>query len=253
MKVIDPRVTIMLASHMKPNWLPSSLESILAQTRRDIQIIVCDSGEWIGRETDYDAPDQPAAMHQLYQRYSVHPLIEWVTLGQQPRLIERACPYTYAWNRIIESGLIRGRYIAVFTDDDLYRPQFVERMAGYLDNAAASESARVAPMLIPAAVWCSQDRVHEDPLGQRPDPMVIHADHVKTAGWLDHVDITQVMFYRALLDHMNRPVFDESPDNATCRHADGLFLERLAGVAAPVPNIDEVLVTHRYTPVSTYN
>ena len=32
-----------------------------------------------------------------------------------------------------------------------------------------------------------------------------------------------------------------------------VFLEKLVGIAGVVPNIPDVLVTHRYTPDSTYN
>jgi glycosyltransferase involved in cell wall biosynthesis len=269
MKVLNPTVTIMLASHMKPDWLPSALESILSQTRRDIQVVVADSGAWIGRETDYDAPDHPAAMEQIYHRYEGHPLIEWVTVDQAwpTPLPERACPYTYVWNRIIEANLVRGKYVAVFTDDDLYAPTFVERMAGYLD-----EHPDVW------AVYCGQERSRWEPRGEdnqyhgwmpaAPHPAAI-ADRPRGPGefhW--QVDMTQVMFRRDALDEMRcektdvdgltwsaltKDAFNEDPDDQPCRSADGEFLERLATLAGVVPNIPETLVTHRYTPDSTYN
>jgi hypothetical protein len=247
-------VTIMLASHMKPNWLPESLESILAQTRRDIQVVVADSGAWIGREEDYDAPDYPAAMEQLYRRYSTHPLIEWVTLDQRwpTPLPERACPYTYVWNRVIEAGLVRGKYLAVFTDDDVYKPTFVERMAGFLDSH------------FDGAVYCAQDRqAYDQPSGLWvASPLMLGADHPRGPGeFLDLVDMTQVMFRTEVLGVMPSPPFDEDPADQACRHADGVFLERLvnltgilpARMTGVVPNIPDVLVTHRYTPDSTYN
>jgi hypothetical protein len=260
-KVLNPTVTIMLASHMKPNWLPESLESILAQTRRDIQVIVADSGAWIGREPEIVAADHPAAMGQIYHQYVTHPLIEWVTLDQRwpTPLPERACPYTYVWNRVIEAGLVRGKYLAVFTDDDVYAPTFVERMAGFLDSH------------FDGAVYCGQGRsqweaASEGYPGGRWVPGMLHqghaADRPRGPGeFLDQVDMTQVMFRTEVLGVMPSPPFDEDPADQACRHADGVFLERLvnltgilpARITGVVPNIPDVLVTHRYTPDSTYN
>jgi len=226
----------MLASHMKPQWLPSALDSVLSQTRQDMQVIVCDSGEWIGHDTD-------PSMRDVMDWYSAHPLIEWVTLGQRPRLIDRTCPYAYTWNRIIESGLIRGRYVAIFTDDDLYYPTYLERMAGFLDDNPNER-----------AVWCSQDRQRIINGGTAiSDSMVLVADAPRSGMWLDNVDMLQVVFRRDVLDEIGAPWFEENPEDSSCRHADGLFLEKLGGIVGTVPNVPEVLVTHRYTPVSTYS
>lgn len=249
MKVLNPTVTVMLASHNKPRWLPAAIDSILAQTRLDIQVVVADSGAWIGR-----GDDDAVRMAEIHIACSGHPLIEWVTLDQRwpTPLPERACPYTWVWNRVIEAGLVRGKYLAVFTDDDVYAPTFVERMAGFLDS------------YFDGAVYCAQDRqVYDEPSGLWvPSPLVLGADHPRGPGeFLDQVDMTQVMFRTEVLGVMPSPPFNEDPADQACRHADGVFLERLvnltgilpARITGVVPNIPEVLVTHRYTPDSTYN
>lgn len=239
-KVLHPTVTVLLASHLKPDWLPSALDSVLTQTRLDVQVIVCDSGEWIsGGAVGVSGP-----MTSIQERYARHPLIDWVTLGEPPRLIDRACPYGYTWNRVLESGLARGRYLAIFTDDDLYAPTYVETMAGYLDRHPRER-----------AVWCSLRRVHVDsPNGPAHGMFQIMAEQPRHPGqWLDQVDMLQVMFHRQVLAKIPAPWFSEDPTDEVCRHADGLFLERLAEVVGPVPNVAELLVTHRHTLQSTYN
>ena len=239
MKVLNPTVTVMLASHMKPVWLGSTLDSILRQTRLDIEVVVADSGAWLP-----SPPSQRWEMQRLHDTYAPHPLVTWVTLDQTwpTPLIDRACPYTYVWNRVIDAGLVRGKYVAVFTDDDLYAPTFVERMAGYLDDHPEAK-----------AVYCAQEQTRLD--DERWVPVrTLTADGPRGPGEFDgQVDMTQVMFRSACFTELPYPPFNEAPADDVCRHADGLFLERLAGMTGPVPNIPETLVIHRYTPDSTYN
>ena len=66
------------------------------------------------------------------------------------------------------------------------------------------------------------------------------------------VDGAQVMFRREVLDIMGDPWLDENPDVSSCRHSDGLFLNRLGEIAGTVPAVGEVLCEHRFTPLSTY-
>ncbi|MDG4784353.1 glycosyltransferase family A protein [Micromonospora sp. WMMD1102] len=235
MKVLSPAVTIVLASHMKP-YLRDSIESVLAQTRRDMQVLVVDSGQWIG-QTD----GRSAQMASIYAEYHGHPLIEWVTTGEGPELRRHRCPIGWTTNEVIRAGLIRGRYVSTFYDDDQYGPTFVQRMAGYLDD---HPDAR--------AVWCSQDRVRLDPDGTETLVGVIRANGPRGPGQFDcQVDGAQIMIRREVLDAIGDPWLPEDPGDS-CRHSDGIFLERLASVVGTVPAIGEVLLRHRFTPLSTY-
>lgn len=237
MKVLSPAVTILLASHMKP-YLRDAIESVLAQTRRDVQILVVDSGQWIGRERD---DERSAQMADVYAAYHDHPLVEWVTTGEGPELRREKCPIGWTTNEVIRAGLIRGRYVSTFYDDDQYGPHFVERMAGYLD--AHPEAS---------AVWCSQDRVRLDPDGTETLVGRIGATGPRGPGQFDcQVDGAQIMFRRTALDAIGDPWLPEDPGDS-CRHSDGIFLERLAAAVGTVPALPEVLLRHRFTPISTY-
>ncbi len=236
-KSLSPTVSIIMPSHMKPEYLPSSLDSVLAQTRLDFQLIVVDSGEWI------EQPNAVAqAMAKIYARYSVHPLIEWVNDAQLPGLIHRVCPISQVVNRALSSGLARGKYVCVFVDDDLYHPQFIEKMAGFLDEHPEHR-----------AVYCSQDRIEIRMDGSTiPSGPTIMALGPRTA-FDNNVDFLQFMWHRSVLDELEYPWLAEDAADESCRHSDGTFMDRVAAHVGPVPNVEDILVTHRYTPVSTYS
>lgn len=237
MKVLAPRVTCIVASHMKP-YLRDSLNSLLQQTRLDIQIIVVDSGQWHRRVTDVDKE-----MGKIYDDFASHPLIEWYSTGETGDLRQHKCPIGWATNEIIRAGVIRGRYVCTFYDDDVYHPAYMERMAGYLDDHPHIR-----------AVWCSQERMQLKADGSMIPHGAIIATGVKYGAQFDQVvDGTQVMFHRTLLDAMPDPWLTENPDDAECRHSDGLFLDKISVLAGEVPNIPEVLVRHRFTPISAYS
>lgn len=219
---------------MKP-YLREALASILAQTRRDVQVIVADSGQWLG----LDDPTS-TAMAAIYAEFHNHPLIEWVTTGERPGLIDRKCPIAWVTNEVIRSGIIRGRYVCTFYDDDVYYPAFFERMAGHLDERDC------------IAVWCSQDRIRLAPDGTQYVVSKIIALTPKRGPEFDcQVDGAQVMFRRAALDAIGDPWLPEDPANGSCRHSDGIFLDKLGSLGV-VENIPDVLLAHRFTPISTY-
>jgi hypothetical protein len=181
-------------------------------------------------------------MHHIYRRYEHHPLVEWVSTGEGPELRRDVCPVAWVTNEALRAGLVRGRYVFMAYDDDVHHPEFMARMAGYLDDNPAAQ-----------AVWCSQDRVRLGPNGEKILVGRIAAEAPRHPGtWDCHVDGAQVMMRAEVLDAIGDPWLPESPDIGSCRHSDGLFLEKMGLVTGPVPNIPDVLVTHRFTPLSTY-
>ncbi len=235
MKVLSPAVTILLTSHMKP-YLDDALESVAAQTRKDFHCVVLDSGQWIAK-TD----DRSMAVSGIYHKWKDHPLVEWVTTGENSGLRKKKCPIGWVTNEAIRAGLARGRYFCTFYDDDLYQPTFIEKMAGYLDQN---------PFV--SAVWCTEGRAFMSTNDKTVAFGEIVAHGPKQAGMMDcQVDGAQVMLRRELLDKIGDPWMPEKVSD--CFHSDGIFLEKVATAAGTIQNIEESLVTHRCTPLSTYN
>ncbi len=229
-------VTIILTSHMKPT-LADAIASVEAQTRQDFELVVMDSGAWVGKDDPVSL--QMAAVFEGLLPTDIDLSVHFT--GEPHDLRERSCPVSWATNEAIRRGLVRGAYVCTFYDDDLYYPEFVERMAGFLDEHPEEQ-----------AVLCAQDR-----LSLLRDGSTTSNGRIAPAGRLGpgqfdcRVDGAQVMFRRELLDAMGDPWMDES--TATCGHSDGLFLERLASLAGSIPAIPDVLLAHRNTPYSTYS
>src|SRR4029453_12868524 len=180
---------------MKPT-LRDALDSILAQTRLDVQVLVIDSGRWRGK------PGWIARlMGRVHADYAEHPLIEWTFTGEGPDLREHKCPVAYVTNNAIRAGLVRGRYMCTFYDDDRYEPRFVEVMAGYLDD---NPPAR--------AVWCSEVKANLNADGTETPIAAIAAPAPRGgATFCDQVDGAQVMWRRELLDAIGDPWIPEDP------------------------------------------
>jgi glycosyltransferase involved in cell wall biosynthesis len=233
-KVISPALTIIMATHMNP-LLEEALKSVLAQTRKDLECVVADSGLWIGQNDAHSV--KRAACHR---KYAGHPLINWVTTGELPGLRKRTCAPSWVANQVIRAGLVRGRYACVAYDDDLYKPDFAAKMCGYLDWHPED-----------MAVTCSQDRttLHHD--GTKRLDYIIHALPHRQPGNFDcQMDGSAIVFRRDVLDKLGDPWLPEEQD--TCDHSDGVFLERIAGATGPVPGIGEVLCEHRISPWSAF-
>ena len=235
MKVLAPAVTIILTSHMKP-LVAEALDSIFAQTRRDYEVIVADSGQWIGRE---DALSREMAA--AHWRYSRHPLVEWVTTGEPPDLIAHRCPVAWATNEVIRAGLVRGRYVCTFYDDDAYYPTFIEKMAGFLDANPDR-----------GAILCAQDRLAWAGDGWRSAGRLGHGE-LGPGQFDNRVDGGQIMFRRTVLDAIGDPWLPEEPADGSCRHSDGIFLEKVARACGTVPALPDVLCANRKTPLSRYS
>jgi glycosyltransferase involved in cell wall biosynthesis len=239
MKVLFPAITCLLTSNLKPT-LGDAISSVLAQTRKDFQLLVVDSGQWIDRTGDVED-----AIKAAYDEYSGHPLVEWITTGEGPDLVYEACPVAYVTNQVIRAGLIRGEFMNTFYDDDLLKPDFFEKMAGFLDENPEAD-----------VVFCSEERVKLTPDGDHWPviPNHIMALNSKTSCFDCVIDGAQVMWRSNVLDNMEDPWLPESPSLLSCRHSDGIFLENLMAATrdGTMHNIDEVLVTHRITSHSTY-
>lgn len=244
MKILEPTISVLLTSHMKPT-LRGALESICCQTRkRDVQVVVIDSGAWFDREDDV-----AKAMESIYHDFQWNKNIEWYFTGEPHNAVDIYCPVAHWFNVAYRLDLLKGKYICTFYDDDIYYSRFMESMGGYLD---AHPDAM--------AVWCSEDRYHLHADGSTRNTGVIAAsrdiNHGENMDCM--VDGMQVMLRREALDAMiakfgTDELIPEDPNRSVCSHSDGIFYNKLIQTIDKVHHINEVHCRHQHTIYSTYS
>ncbi len=218
---MNPAVTIIMTTHGKPT-LGAAIESVLGQTRDDFQLLVMASG--------------PSGL----ENFLADPRIECQLTGEGPDTHLTTCMVGWSFNEAFRRNAVRGHYVCTFYDDDLYRPEFIERMAGYLDSNPESQ-----------AVWCTEAWSNLDRAGNsHPVRLLSAGGRLTGATFRGRVDGMQVMFRREVLDLISQPYLTE--EMADCRCSDGTFLDRLGTAGVYFDPIEEVLCEHRFTPWSSF-
>jgi glycosyltransferase involved in cell wall biosynthesis len=104
-----PRVTAAIVTHNRANYLPRAIKSVLAQTSRDLEVLVVDDGS-----TD----ETPAALEPYADR------IRYVRREHEGKAASR--------NAAVE--LAEGDLIAFCDSDDCWQPDRIERQLRILDE-----------------------------------------------------------------------------------------------------------------------
>lgn len=239
MKYLFPKVTILMTVHMKSETLEEAILSVLGQTRQDFQFVIVDSGAWHGSNTP-----RAEKMRDIYNRYSGNEKIEWVFTGENYEMSKTVCMIGKVTNEAFKAQLVRGEFVSTFYDDDVYRPDFIEKMAGFLEAEAHKEYD---------AVRCSQARtaIHPDGHSESTGMLVADNDIQKDENMDCRVDGMQVMMRLSTINKMLYPYLPEDIEN--CSHSDGVFFNSFGAVMNKMGFINEVLCEHRHTPDSTYS
>jgi glycosyltransferase involved in cell wall biosynthesis len=200
-------------------FLDARLDSILAQTLQDWELIVCDSystdGSWEYLQTFAHDPRV-----RLYQ-------------------VPRAGIYA-GWNECLRR--VRGRYVTIATADDTAQPEFLERLVGVLEQHPGVFLASCEFDFINAAGEVIASPGKENPNACLGDWLTVPHRRSGWADFLIHVirgsawtTITSVVFRAELLaqtglflEHAT-PVVDQMWAARTALYTDTLWLpERLA-------------------------
>ena len=109
----DPLVTILVPTIGRTSYLPSTIASIESQTYAKLEILILDNAS---------PPDAAAALNTFAARDSRVRIL---------RSDERLPMFTN-FNRGVSAAA--GQFICFFFDDDVYRPDFVEKEAAFLEE-----------------------------------------------------------------------------------------------------------------------
>ena len=119
----DDLVSIVLTSRNHGQWLQQSIESVLAQTYGNWELIIVDNCS-----TDHSP--------QVLEQYQKHPRITVMLYAQH-------MPLTALMNRAIK--VARGRYFSILCSDDYYLPQKLERQVATFEELPAGYGVVYSP------------------------------------------------------------------------------------------------------------
>jgi GT2 family glycosyltransferase len=201
-----PRVSVVMPNHNGGPWLAEAVDSVLAQTLADFELLVIDDGSTDGSP-------------ELLDRYAR--LDPRVKLIRQPRR-----GLTEALNRGLAAA--RAPLFARLDSDDIARPMRLQRQAAFLD---------AHPDIGLVGSWARQIDVNGRPRGERKprtDPADLARDLERANPFVHSSIMARTGLLRGLGGY--RPVFEAAEDY-------DLWL-RLAE-AAEVANLPEFLISYR--------
>ena len=150
-----PAVTVITIFHNEERFLAEAVESVLAQTSGDWELLLCDDGS---------IDDSPA----IAQRYAeAHP--DQIRVLHHPERANRGMSAT----RNLGLAHARGAFVAFLDGDDVWVPEKLERQVALLE--AHPEAAAVYGRLHVWHAWTRHaddlDRDYVQPLGGPPDAL----------------------------------------------------------------------------------
>lgn len=141
-----PRVSIVLVTYNRADRLPATIDSLLAQTLSDFELIVSDDC----------SPDETQAVCQEYVRRD--PRVRYRRNSRNLRMPGNL-------NAAIEDA--HGEYLAITHDGDVYRSDVIEKWAGALDRHPSAGFVFNAYL----RVWPGTDRPDRIERVEMPDCM----------------------------------------------------------------------------------
>lgn len=109
--VSEPLVSVIISTYNRPEFLGQSVISVLSQTMTDFELIICDDASTMLERVQATIPDDPRI------RYT-----------RSPRNLGMAA------NNARGYRLARGRYVAHLDDDDLWAPEYLQRLVPALES-----------------------------------------------------------------------------------------------------------------------
>lgn len=205
-----PRVSVILTSWNKPAFLQEAINSVLAQTYRDFELLILD-----------DNSDDPA-IAPILDRYRKHPKCRVWESDVSPA--DRRLKVRYAVLANVGLQMATGWYVTYLCDDDLYLPHRLERMVERLDRVDC------------AVVYGAQRLVQDGrEIGMRAATEILTDAYCK-------VDHSSVMHVKGVAEYVKG--WDESPEY--WRIADAMFWRRMNNAGYAFHPIPEALDIHRF-------
>lgn len=225
-----PFFSCILLSHDKAAYVGEAIDSLLAQTFRDWEAVVMDSGVLHDCGFFSSLPAMKDPRIRLVRSWETEEIRKTKTIA------------SWCFNECFRKKLLNGQYVTYLCDDDLFYPNAFQV---FHDYAQAHPDAK--------AMYASVDMTGLSANGEKLLFRELLAEEVKGSccggGPLDcHVDYLQLCHKADLFDLF--PEGDFWPeDREVIQHADGIFLEKI-GNLTPIYPIPVKIGENRKVPLS---
>lgn len=222
-----PKISCILTSYDKEDYLEEAIESVLGQTYQDFELVIMDDGSTNKKVRE---------ILRKYERDSKARL--FIEKGE--RLTENVkVRQALLLNKALD--LAEGEYISYLCDDDVYYPQRFEK---FLDRFESDSEASVI-----YCWWRAYNlNKREKRLNQHLRKMWgLRGKKAAEGLKLDKlIDIAAFMHKRKCLKRLVKPYW---PRVEGRNNLDGTFAEKIAEEFVFYP-LEEILFEHRFTPIS---
>ncbi|PII42652.1 hypothetical protein BBP18_09765 [Bacillus velezensis] len=223
---MEKKISIILTSYNKPDLVKQAIESVLHQTYSNWELFVMD---------DHSNEETSAAISTYIKDHRIYYDNSFINPAERLKSTRYAVLINDALSRA------EGEYITYLTDDTVFHPNRLSRMAEALNQCSEFD-----------AVYSSQKVIHVNGRGTEQFHFYRFAEEVlDQAAFL--VDHCSVMHRRSLLERVKEKFgsfWDE--DVMHWNHGDSVFWSRLNTFTSFLP-IKEVLDTTYKTPHSFQN
>lgn len=214
----EPRVTVVVTCFNQERWIEQALDSVAAQTERDLQLIVTDDASTDGSRLTIE--------RWLIRHDLVGELVAPASNVGLPAILNRAMPK------------FRGRYVVVLNGDDWMEPDRIARQADALDEAPPDVGLVYSELRVVDENGGPTGEIFPLPEVERPEGDVLHrmiSDPM--------LGMPMVMFRRDVLGVIG-------PWDETLPADDYDFFLRLAIAGFEFVHLRQPLVNYRWYPES---
>ena len=226
------KISIIIVSHNKPDYVKQAVQSVLDQKFSDWEAVLVDSG---------------VLLNQGFFEYLKDPRFRIIPSGETKEMFKTTNMASWCFNNVLNSGTLTGELILYLCDDDLLYPVAFGTFWDYYERQRKEPQAMYASQEIGQVGPDGQTRIIGKRIADRP------AGRFCRGRKLDcQVDYLQFCHSRAILGPLAKSLGTtrcHCEDRAEGYHADGIFMEQV-GAITKVHNIDVVVSMNRRTATS---
>ncbi len=226
------KISIIIVSHNKPDYVKQAVQSVLDQKFQDWEAVLVDSG---------------VLLNQGFFDYLKDPRFRIIPSGETKEMFKTTNMASWCFNNVLNSGTLTGELILYLCDDDLLYPVAFGTFWDYYERQRKEPQAMYASQEIGQVGPDGQTQIIGKRIADRP------AGRFCRGRKLDcQVDYLQFCHSRAILAPLAKSLGTtrcHCEDRAEGYHADGIFMEQV-GAITKVHNIDVVVSMNRRTATS---